>query len=283
MNTNKTLYISDLDGTLLNQSAKLTAYTENVLNSMMEKGLNFSVATARLLEPVRNMLANLKINVPIVLMNGVLIYDIEHDEYIRVSKIFPEAVITIVKEINKFEISGFMYELNNGKFMTYHEFFRQQPIPEYLEKRAVSYKSICVPNGFSSISPDNIVYFTLINTQERLQPLHDALVVAQPDLNLAFYKNIYSEDMWFLEIFSKDASKKNAIIYLKETFGFERVVGFGDNHNDLPMFQICDIRVAVDNAITEIKEAADFVCDTNDNDGVAKWLKNNEIGFVQDK
>jgi len=282
MYTSKVLYISDLDGTLLNKSAKITDYTANKLNLMIEQGLNFSVATARLLDPVRNMLTNLKINVPIILMNGVLIYDIKHEKYIRVNNMFPEVVITIVKAIKKFEISGFMYELNNERFITYHEFYKQHPIPEYIEKRAASYKSICAPNGLSNISPDNIVYFTLINTQERLQPLYDA-IVTQPEINLAFYKNIYSDDMWFLEIFSKDASKKNAIFYLKQIYGFEHVVGFGDNHNDLPLFQACDIRVAVDNGIPEIKELADFICDTNDNDGVAKWLENNKAVFIKDK
>jgi len=53
---------------------------------------------------------------------------------------------------------------------------------------------------------------------------------------------------------------------------FECVIGFGDNLNDLPMFAACDIKIAVKNAIPVVKAAADYICDTNSNDGVVKWI-----------
>ena len=76
----KTLYISDLDGTLLNKSAELSGYTVNVLNAMIASGLHFSVATARTLASTNKILADLALRISIVLMNGVLIYDVDKND-----------------------------------------------------------------------------------------------------------------------------------------------------------------------------------------------------------
>jgi hydroxymethylpyrimidine pyrophosphatase-like HAD family hydrolase len=78
-----------------------------------------------------------------------------------------------------------------------------------------------------------------------------------------------------LEAFSAAASKRNAVAYLREAYGYERVVGFGDNLNDLPMFEVCDVRVAVENARPEVKAAANHICGANDNDGVVRWIEEN--------
>ena len=64
----------------------------------------------------------------------------------------------------------------------------------------------------------------------------------------------------------------NAARRLKELLGCERVVAFGDAINDLPMFEISDACYAVENAVEELKAAADGVIGSNENDGVAKWL-----------
>jgi hypothetical protein len=50
-------------------------------------------------------------------------------------------------------------------------------------------------------------------------------------------------------------------------------VGFGDNLNDLPLFEACDIKVAVENAKPEVKAASDFICGSNEDDGVVKWME----------
>ena len=91
----------------------------------------------------------------------------------------------------------------------------------------------------------------------------------------------YRPGFWFLEIFSDKASKQNAVKHLREAYSFERIIGFGDNLNDLPMFAACDVRVAVENAKPEVKTAANTICDTNNNDGVAKWLEETVLIWQQ--
>ena len=71
------------------------------------------------------------------------------------------------------------------------------------------------------------------------------------------------------------ASKANAIRRLKEMWGCTRVVSFGDAVNDLPMFEISDECYAVSNAADELKAVASAVIESNEEDGVAKWLAAN--------
>ena len=69
------------------------------------------------------------------------------------------------------------------------------------------------------------------------------------------------------------AIKANAIRKLKELRGCDKVISFGDAINDIPMFEISDECYAVENAVEELKAVADGVIDSNENDGVAKWLE----------
>jgi Cof subfamily protein (haloacid dehalogenase superfamily) len=268
----KTLYISDLDGTLLNRSAELSEYTKTALNAMIAQGLNFTAATARTLASASKILSGLTLRVPVVLMNGVLIYDMERQDYVQVSAFAPETVETVVGVLRRFETTGFMYELDHGALTVYHESLERKPLRDFAaERKARYYKSFRHTGSFADVSPEHIIYFTLLDTRERLQPVRDALA-ARPGLNLAMYRDVYSEDLWFLELFGAEASKQNAVNYLRQAYGFERVVGFGDNLNDLPMFAACDVRVAVENAQPEVKAAADHICGANGADGVARWL-----------
>ena len=73
----KTLYISDLDGTLLNNSGHISENSLAILNGLSEKGLLFSIATARSIMTARDLLGALRLNAPIVLMNGVFLFDLK--------------------------------------------------------------------------------------------------------------------------------------------------------------------------------------------------------------
>lgn len=53
----------------------------------------------------------------------------------------------------------------------------------------------------------------------------------------------------------------------------KNVIAFGDDHNDIEMLRECGVGVAVANAIDEAKAVADYICDTSDNDGLARWLE----------
>jgi len=84
----------------------------------------------------------------------------------------------------------------------------------------------------------------------------------------------FSGESWY-RYADKGADKCNGVKALVDINGISlaNIAAFGDDHNDVEMLRECGIGVAVANAIEEVKAVADYICDTNDNDGVAKWLE----------
>lgn len=274
----KTLYISDLDGTLLNKNAELSSYTVNTLNSLINQGIHFTIATARTIASVSTIMAQVHLNLPLVLMNGVLIYDIASKKYQNIQYLSTKSIhriLTIMKENN---ITGFMYEVNNDKLATYYERLETKALNEFHDERVERYqKPFNQVSDFADVIPDHIIYFALMDKKGRLEPVYQALQDI-PGIATAFYLDIYSnENIWYLEIFSSEATKYNAAMYIRETYGYDCVIGFGDNVNDLPLFQACDITCAVSNAREDVKKVANHIIDSNVSDGVPRWIKDYAI------
>ena len=271
----KVLYVSDLDGTLLDEEAKITQFTRETINELIKKGLSFSVATARGLDPTMKMLKGVEISVPIILFNGVLIYDTRNKEFVKVNKIDEDEVKTVIKIVENYNVCAFMNTIEqDGNISTCHFFSKGEDVSEYVKKRTQKYNSTECKESLSEQPLNNIIYFTLIDSYEKLLPISEELK-KEEGIKIEFYKNVYQEGTWFLEIFNETASKKNAIAYIKKTYGFDSVIGFGDNYNDIPLFEMCDIKVAVKNAVEDLKNMATYICESNTNDGVARWLKEN--------
>ena len=274
-NKEKTLFISDLDGTLLDPSACLSKYTVGALNTMISGGLHFTIATARTIATCKKILAPLALNLPVILMNGVAICDMANGKCLQVNTMLPESIKAVVKILNDFNATGFMYEQKDDVLSVYHEELSSAHLQKFVVERVARYnKSFTQVKDFGLVPPDNIIYFTLLDSREVLQPIYEEMK-RLADLNASFYYDVYNPELWYLEIASAKASKKNAVNYMRDAYGYERIFCFGDNLNDLPMFEACDIKIAMENARDEVKKAADHICGPNTDDGVAKWLDEN--------
>lgn len=269
----KTLYISDLDGTLLDSNAEISAYTAEKLNLLIEKGLNFSVATARTNATVVKMLKNINITTPVILMNGVAIYDLKKDSYVDVrpiSKTGKDVLFDVIKNHIK---SGFVYTIDNDELNTYYENTDAPNALAFIEERQKKYnKKFTKVNSFADCADKNIVYYSIDDTKEVLEKAYESLKQCE-DLRIEFYRDIYNTDHWYLEVCSSEASKKNAVVTLKKMYNFEKVICFGDNLNDLPMFEASDEAYAVMNAKDEVKAKAGGIIESNNNNGVVKFIE----------
>lgn len=270
----KTLYISDLDGTLLNSNAQISEFSKQKLNELATKGLNFTVATARSLATVKHILDEVNLQLPIILMNGVLIYDFKSDSFIRKCTIPNQLVAKILSVLKNENSTAIMYKIQDGQQLTYFEASKNEYLADFIKERKERYQKPFFEVSFADIPLDDTIYFALLDTQENLLPIYESLKDL-PELRMEMYLDIYSDTLWYLEIFSVDASKKNTSLYLRKLLDAKEMIGFGDNLNDLPLFEACDISCAVGNAKDKVKEAADIIIDTNNNDGVVRWLDKN--------
>ena len=270
---NKTLYISDLDGTLLNSDKEISKYTMDIINACIEKGMYFSIATARTAASSVKILSGLNINIPVILMNGVVIYDIHQHKYIKTEEISEQMADVILYILNEHDISGFMYAISNDKLITYYENLYTEALRDFYDERVIKYyKSFEQVDSFSNKTKSSrILYFALIDKYERLSMVLKDLK-NQPDIDMVLYKDIYTENLWYLEIYSINASKYNAVRYIREYYNFDKIIGFGDNLNDIPLFKACDECYAVSNAVYELKEKATGMIADHNSDGVARFI-----------
>jgi hydroxymethylpyrimidine pyrophosphatase-like HAD family hydrolase len=128
-------------------------------------------------------------------------------------------------------------------------------------------------DDFTMLTDEPLIYFSLLDHYDKLAPIYQQLE-GIPNLNCVLYKDNYSPE-WYLEIYSQNASKYHAVQFLRSYLELDHIVCFGDNRNDLPLFEACDYKLAVGNAVTELKEKADQVIGCNYEDGVAVWLQDN--------
>ena len=270
----RTLFISDLDGTLLSPEPAVTEYTARVINSLTEKGLCFAFATARSVYSAVPITSALEISVPCMLMNGVSIYDTAEKHYIKSHFIEPEASAEVIGAFEQHGVNCFMYRIEEETLICYYSALTTNVMRSFAEVRKNSYKKPFVQlEHLSDMADGSVVYFTTTGPYEELFPVK-CQIEKIPGVSLAFYLDVYN-GAWYLEVFSHEASKAAGIRFLREKYGFERVVAFGDNLNDLPMFSASDVRVAVGNARPEVIAAADMTAPPNTEDGVAKWLLEN--------
>ncbi len=275
------LYISDLDGTLLQPNAILSDKTKTVLNDLIDQGMHFTIATARSIASAKTILKDVKISIPIILMNGVCIYDLIKNEYLNVEAFSKKSLDILMDIIKTNSLKGFAYTIKFGELATFYEDLNTKALQDFYKERVDSYqKRFYQIEDFTLLSNEPLIYFTLLDQRDRLEPIFHIIETFQ-DLNCAFYKDNYSPDLWYLEVYSKDASKSHALQILQNRLGFEYVTCFGDNHNDLPLFAASDYKIAVGNAVPALKEKADLVIGNNYDDGVAAWLKQNFLTQYQ--
>lgn len=118
-------------------------------------------------------------------------------------------------------------------------------------------------------------YTTCIETPEKIKLFYDKY---KDIYHCVYQKDIYSDEQW-LEIMPKDVTKASAVKKLKQITQSDYVVVFGDGINDLEMFEVADECYAMSNAEPELKAAATKIIESNDNDGVARWLAENTLNF----
>ena len=268
-----TLYISDLDGTLLNADARLSPRTTALLRERLEAGVPFTVATARTAATVTGLLRDLPLTLPVVLMNGAVLYDMQQRHYLQTLPIEAPVLHAALSAMRAHRTTGFVYTIEQDELHTYYDVLDNDARRAFVEERTrIYHKPFTQVLSLDTLIGRSVVYISMLDSEEKLRPLYESL--QNLPIRAEFYADNYSP-LWFLELCSANASKRQAAEALRTRLNVRRLVGFGDNLNDLPMFAVCDEAYAVANAREEVKAAATGVIGANTEDGVAVWLQAN--------
>lgn len=271
----KTLFVTDLDGTLLTPDVTVSARSRELLTPLLQAGLPLSVATARTSFSVLPILSGLPFSLPLILQNGSVLHDPQSDRIVRAETVAADAFLQVTALYREMGFNGFVFCVRGGRLTCCYTALTTPHMEKYYSERRVQYQKpfLQVPS-LESLAEQCPVFMSLNAPKAQLDPLRAALD-SVPGIAVAYYRDVYEPEIWYLEVSAASASKRGGVLRLKEMTGAEQVVGFGDNLNDLPLFAACDVKIAVGNAAGELKRLADFVIGSNTEDAVAEYLAEN--------
>lgn len=247
------MIVTDLDNTLLRSDKTISEYTAGVLKKCQSKGVKVAFATAR---SQQASLRILKQFVPDIFISygGALVS--VGDTVIHRFDIPPDTSWQIIKEcLNLPEVLSVSAINESVAFSSDRK---------YIVKEDSSYYQY---SDFSS----NLNYRYLKISLRATDPATVEKIASHYQmLDMLRYTG---EDLY--RFASRDAVKWNAVKTVAEylNINVEASIAFGDDYNDLELIKKCGIGVAVKNAIDKVRLVAKYICETNDNDGVAKWIE----------
>lgn len=264
----KTLYVSDLDGTLLRGDQQLSQFTIDTLRELVARGMIFSYATARSLITASQATAGLTLNIPVIIYNGSFVVESATGKHLLSNAFTAEESTCILDTILGRGVYPIVYSFIEGaeKFSYCHQ-HESRGTKIFNDTRRGDIRDNPVDDA-KDLYLGEVFHITCIDEPERLLPLYEAFKDRYP---CVYHRDIYSGEQW-LEIQPLGATKAQAILALKDLLGCDRLVCFGDGKNDISMFEIADECYAVQNADEALKCMATATIESNECDGVVRWL-----------
>lgn len=270
------LYVSDLDGTLLDAGGKLSETSRALLSGMLINGLQFTVASARSVWSIGQMLEGLLITAPVIELNGAFVSDVSTGRHLVINSLSDAVKHAVYLEIQAAGFLPFISTFDGERDNLYHSSILNDGMQWYLDDRtAIRDPRLRPPRSLDTILDEQVICFTIIDREEKLKPLEERLRRLYGDLvNLHLYRHLYSSGWHWLTVHDARACKSRALKALLDMLGLQSsdLTVFGDDVNDIAMFEQAGRAVAVSNAIEPVKERAHLLIGSNCEDSVAKFI-----------
>lgn len=261
----------DLDGTLLNSKKKMTSYTKNVLEKALEQGVVVMAATGRAISAVPEEILSIPGMKYVVTANGARVLDIVEKKVLIENTIPVESAKQALEILEDYDaireifVEGKCYT-NAKELQRAQEYFSNPSMEEYILKSRAH-----VPDVKELLLEMNLpvekVQGVFKNMDERSDVLERWKQIPGIVITDALGNN--------LEMNKEGTDKGNALLKLGELLGIRReeIMACGDGMNDYAMLKAVGFAVAMENGSEQLKEIADYVTVSNDEDGVAKAIE----------
>lgn len=249
------MLVTDLDGTLLKTDKSISMYTIETIKHVRNKGIKVIYATARG--------SSAKLLVPHEIFDGYVL--------LNGAKSYANNRLVYSREIQADIFMPFLRELSNKN------------LEVAAEINGIHYSNFNVKEKWPYI--DNFIITDFMNMSGGADKLYaiiesiDQIDIIKSNIPKDLYLNVSMDGLAM--IMHKEATKIKGILAIADEFNISKkeIIAFGDDVNDKEMLLNCGLNIAMDNAIDEIKGISDHVCESNDNDGVAKYLEANILNL----
>lgn len=270
----KTLYVSDMDGTLLDNDSLVSPATAESLSELSRQGALITVATARTPATVDPLLRGVYTRCPAIVMTGAAMWDRSDRRLINPELIPASEVATLLDEFAEHGVNPFVYTITNLSHLDVYHSVDMNPSEQsfYLERRHLELKKFHFGVPVPQDAMNRVVLMFSSGSADVILPLAEA-VSRRGAVAVSCYPDNNNPDVAIIEVLARGVSKSDAVKKLANMVGAERIVAFGDNLNDIPMMEVADVAVAVENAFPGVKEQADVVIGRNSADSVAHFIE----------
>lgn len=268
-----------MDGTLLDPSSRVSALTADILNPLIDRGLMFTVATARTPATVEDLMTPLHTahdthgeSIPAIVMTGAALWDLSRHEFLELQTLTRPEAEAIADAFRHEGIEPFVYcRGGKGSIDVYHPTsMSTREDSFYQERRHLKIKKFHI--GETAPADRDVILFFAMGDPKKMDRICRRINVATR-CAAAWYLDIFNPEVALMDVYAPGCSKANAVNALAEKLGCQRTVVFGDNLNDLPMMRVANLSVAVENALPQVKEEADVVIGSNIYPSVAEFIR----------
>lgn len=272
-----TLYVSDLDGTLLDGNSRISSVTAQIINRLIsEKGIHFTVATSRTPATVVPLMTDIDCRLPFITMSGAALWNPVTSRMEQVNVIPPAVVEAVINVMERHDVRPFIYcNYHDIMIHTHHCGAMSDVERTFVEQRShLPLKRYFLDDTDYRNGTDNAMLIFAMSTTGNLKNAYNEICTSV-DCHAVFYHDAVNPQWELLEVYRSGCSKATAVRQLGDRIGVERIVAFGDNLNDIDMLSSAQHAVAVENALPQVKAIAHEVTLSNTDDGVARWLQHN--------
>lgn len=257
----------DLDGTLLDSQKRLSFRNRQVLNECCERGIHIVPATGRSLDGIPKMIRDMEGIRYAITTNGAVVEDMKEHKILSECTIPWNVALDILKIVDRYHVMYDPYIDRRGitepRFYEHlSEYGMTAELQEVVRMTRDVYPNIIefLKTSKKPVEKINLFFPELeerARVREILEGLEGILITSSMPSNL--------------ELNAPGATKGSGILRLAEHLGLrrEQTMAIGDGENDFSMITEASIGVAMKNGRPDLKEAADYITDTNDEDGVA--------------
>ncbi|WP_025755318.1 HAD family hydrolase [Mycoplasmopsis cricetuli] len=270
----------DLDGTLLQSDKTISKETLIALEKLKKQNKKISIVTGRPYYFAKEEAELLDIDFPIVACNGSIVFDFKQNQVIFANPIDVQTTKMIFDILIKYNITFLIYTTEQMIGFT-----RENHIPRWFNwlkntlaskkprhRFKIDFFSTNKAEKFD-IEKHQIIKFLLIKedcTSEQITLVKN---------KLQFFKNIYllQSQSNVIDVMPKNCSKGNALQWLAKNYHFslENTIVFGDEYNDVSMFQVARYSVAMGQSAIDIKKYSTFETLSNNENGIANFINLN--------
>ncbi len=263
------LVVFDVDGTLLTDTGEISVKSKELIKDLKKKGVMFSFASGRLHSALAPIAEDLNIRIPIISLDGTVIKSNSSKEFIYKSFIKKRHVLKAIDLSEKFLVN---LALCHADAIYYTE--ANSVIPKLVDKYGAIYKQV---ESYNDLTEETLEIVFAGDNRRAVRYLADRFSFPYVlGCSISFFKSHTYDEIYYLEVRRSGSSKGKALLRLAKHLNLDitKTAVLGDWYNDISLFQTNALKIAVQNAIPEVKRNADIVLQkTNNEDAVSDFLE----------